>query len=209
MKRVGVVILLGFLVVVVAGASLIFAQQQPTTQRQEKETPSPAKIKSSSQATMEPTPVREKPRRARARRPRMRMNPERMQMMMERMGIDHTTIDQCKMIMRTPIYLDSPECLYARSEELGLSKEQKQALKKIAEEAREKALKVLTPEQLKSLDKTTPTPMSVVDLCGKMLKQAREKTRREYTPMIIAPLIAGLLEAEEPAVPPEKEEKEK
>lgn len=205
------VVLSILLVLVLAWGGVVVAQQQPSNQKKDQETPSSPTVKPDTQATMTPSLPGEFQRRKRTRPPRMRMDAERMQMMAEGLGISHETLEQCKMIMKAPVYIDGPECLYARSEELGLSKEQKDALKKIAEEARAKALKVLTPEQQKKLGPQMPEPKSVVDLCHKMLEQAKEKTGREYRPMLIAPIIAGMLEAKEPAetLPKVETEKEK
>ncbi len=75
---------------------------------------------------------------------------------------------QCKLIMATPIYLDSPAVIYGQAEMLKLTAEQKEQLKKIENETRKKALALLTPEQREQLGEIPAEPITLAQICGKM-----------------------------------------
>ena len=75
---------------------------------------------------------------------------------------------QCKMITGAPIYFDSPAVILGRAETLKLSAEQKGLLKKIEDDARKKALGLLTPEQREKLGEIPAKPITLAQLCGKM-----------------------------------------
>jgi YHS domain-containing protein len=75
---------------------------------------------------------------------------------------------QCKTIMSASVYLDSPAVLIGQAESLQLSDEQVKSLKKVQAQARKKAMKILTSEQKKKLDKIPPEPIKLAMLHKKM-----------------------------------------
>ncbi len=75
---------------------------------------------------------------------------------------------QCEAIMSASVYLDSPAVLIGQAESLQLSDEQVKSLKKIQTAARKKAMKILTSEQKKKLDKIPPEPIKLAMLHKKM-----------------------------------------
>jgi YHS domain-containing protein len=75
---------------------------------------------------------------------------------------------QCGAIMSASVYLDSPAVLIGQAESLQLSDEQIKSLKKVQAQARKKAMKILTSEQKKKLDKIPPEPINLAMLYKKM-----------------------------------------
>ena len=75
---------------------------------------------------------------------------------------------RCKMIMGASIYLDSPAAIYGQADSLGLSEVQKKALTQIINDARKKAIDVLTPEQREKLGDVSAEPLTMMQMCQKM-----------------------------------------
>ena len=71
-------------------------------------------------------------------------------------------------MMRTPIYADSPCAIYGRADRLGLTDEQQAQLAEIENEVRQKALDVLTPEQREALGELPDSPMTMMQMCKRM-----------------------------------------
>ena len=76
------------------------------------------------------------------------------------------TMQRLMKIMSAAIYLDSPAVIYGQAETLGLSVEQKAELKKIENESRQKALRVLTAKQREKLGEIPAEAMTVAQLSG-------------------------------------------
>jgi hypothetical protein len=103
--------------------------------------------------------------------PAMPMNPQMMQRMMGMMqqaGVGPDMMQRCMVMMRTPVFLDSPSAIRGQAESLGLSDEQKQKLLDIENEARQKAKTVLTEEQVKKLGEIPDKPMAMMEMCQQM-----------------------------------------
>lgn len=71
----------------------------------------------------------------------------------------------CKMIMNSLIYLDSPAVVLGQSDVLNLSDEQKESLKRIENETRQKAMEVLTSQQREKLGQIPAEPIMLAQLC--------------------------------------------
>ena len=102
----------------------------------------------------------------------MPMNPESMVQqctaMMKSADVDEGMINRWRVMMHTPIFLDSPCAVYGQAATLGLSDEQKQKLVGIENEARAAALSVLTDGQRKELGDVPERAMPMIEVCGHM-----------------------------------------
>ena len=76
---------------------------------------------------------------------------ESSQTMMEQMPMSPQMMKRMQIMMDTPIFLDSPCAIYGQKNRLNLTDEQKSRLIEIENEARKKALAVLTSEQKTTL----------------------------------------------------------
>jgi hypothetical protein len=104
----------------------------------------------------------------------MQMGPDMMQEMMMNMkqaGVSQDMMRRWQVMMNTPIFMDSPCAVYGQADTLGLSEEQKKQLSEIENEARQKALAVLTPEQLENMGDIPEKPMSLSNMCKEMSKE--------------------------------------
>lgn len=93
---------------------------------------------------------------------------ESMMEMIQHADIDANMMRRCMVMMRTPVFLDSPSAIRAQAEALGLSDEQMKRLLEIENEARQKARSVLTEEQKSKLDAVPDTPMAMMEMCRQM-----------------------------------------
>lgn len=100
---------------------------------------------------------------------KQQMGPE----MMKQMGMTPETMERMQLLMRTPIFLDSPCPIYAQADKLGLSEEQKKKLGEIEKEARQKARAVLTIEQQAKLGAVPDKPVTMMETCPMMKMMAR------------------------------------
>jgi YHS domain-containing protein len=91
--------------------------------------------------------------------------------MMQKAGITPNMIQQCRIIMQSRVFLDSPEAIYAQAETLGLSEQQKKQLTDIQNEARKKALAVLTTEQREKIGDIPDEPVTMAGMCQKMSRK--------------------------------------
>ncbi len=93
--------------------------------------------------------------------------------MMRQAGVSEEMMRRCQVMIKTPIFLDSPCAVFGQAKSLGLSDAQKKRLATIEKESREKAMAVLTPEQRNKMGKIPPTPMAMgqvcQQMCGKMM----------------------------------------
>lgn len=88
--------------------------------------------------------------------------------MMQKAGMTPDMMRRCRIMMQTPIAIDSPSVLRGQAEALGLSEDQKKQLAEIEKEARKKALAVLTPEQCKKMGAISDKPMPMMQMCQQM-----------------------------------------
>jgi hypothetical protein len=103
--------------------------------------------------------------------------------MMKQMGMSPETMERMMLLMRTPIYLDSPCPIYAQADKLGLTDDQKKKLGEIENEARQKARAVLTPEQQAKLGKVPDKPVTMMETCPMMkMMQGMQQGQKEETP---------------------------
>jgi hypothetical protein len=201
MKRMTLVVLLVMGLMMFIGLGLVFAQQGLSNPQKKGESVAPA------QAEPPSPPSRREETVAKPQRPQMKRDPERMRMMMERMGVPSDMIEQGRIMMKAELYMDGPAVLRARAEELGLSKEQQQKLQEIMKKAQDEALKSLKDEQKQKLGKPDKEPMTINKLFKKMGEKMKEHSGRDDTSMMLGLMMAGLIEVEEeaPSTPePEK-----
>jgi YHS domain-containing protein len=98
-------------------------------------------------------------------------------------------------MMRTPIFIDSPCAIYGQAEALKLSEEQKEKLIEIENEARKKAMDVLTDEQKKKMGDIPNKPMAMAQMCqqmcGKMtpMMQKMMGGKGKAGPMMMCPMM--------------------
>jgi hypothetical protein len=104
--------------------------------------------------------------------PAMPMNPQmmmqRMMGMMQQSGVGADMMQRCMVMMRTPVFLDSPSAIRGQPKSFGLSDEQKQKLLDIENEARQKAKSVLTVEQITKMGEVPEKPMAMMEMCQQM-----------------------------------------
>jgi hypothetical protein len=164
-------ILVGSLVVALcAGILLVHAaeQQQPQPQQKAKEEGVPA----------------------------MPMDPQKMMKnmmgMMQQAGMDPNMMQRCMIMMRTPVFLDSPSAIRGQAEALGLSDEQVKKLFDIENEARQKAKSVLTEEQTKKMGEVPDKPMAMMEMCqqmsSKMMPMMQKMMGSQGSPMMMCPM---------------------
>jgi len=87
--------------------------------------------------------------------------------------MDPVMMQRMQVMMRAPMHLDSPAALYGQAEALGLSEGQKQELMDIENEARTKALAVLTPEQRRKMGDVPDQATAMMQMCSKMMPMMR------------------------------------
>jgi YHS domain-containing protein len=90
---------------------------------------------------------------------------QRCQAMMQKAGIKPEMMQRCQVMMQTPIFMDSPCAIYGQANALKLSENQKKQLMDIENEARKKALAVLTDEQKKNMGDIPEKPMTMFQMC--------------------------------------------
>lgn len=94
---------------------------------------------------------------------------QRCMAMMQKAGVKPEMMRQCRVIMQTPVFVDSPCALYGQADALKLSERQKEQLMSIENEARKKALAVLSDEQRLKVGNISEKPMTMVQMCSKMM----------------------------------------
>ena len=102
-----------------------------------------------------------------------------------------------RVLMQTPIFLDSPYAIHGQAAELGLSEKQKNKLIKIENESRKKAVGVLTSEQLKKMGEIPDKPMVMMQMCQQMhtrMAPMMQKMGRKGGPMMMCPMMQMMSE---------------
>ncbi|MHC4461770.1 MAG: YHS domain-containing protein [Planctomycetota bacterium] len=89
-------------------------------------------------------------------------------LVMEKAGITPAMMQRCQVMMHKPIFMDSPCAIYGQADALKLSEEQKKKLLEIENEARKKALAVLTSEQREKMGEVPDKPMAMAQMCRQM-----------------------------------------
>ncbi|MFQ6099321.1 MAG: hypothetical protein ACE5O2_16435 [Armatimonadota bacterium] len=93
------------------------------------------------------------------------MGPGPMHGMMK--GLSAETMRRAQAVMKMPVFLDSPAAIVGQADKLGLSDEQTQRLTEIENDARKKALAVLTEEQRDKLGEVRDEPITMMAICEK------------------------------------------
>ena len=112
--------------------------------------------------------------------------------MMRKAGMDPAMMKRVQVMVQTPIFLDSPCAVYGQAANLELSDEQKAKLTEIENEARKKALAVLTPEQKKKMGDIPAKPMAMMQMCAKMMPMMQEMMGGKGGPMMMCPMMQGM-----------------
>ena len=89
--------------------------------------------------------------------------------MMKPMGMKPERMDRMQLLMRTPVFVDSPTALQVQGDRLGLSEKQAKKLGRIEKEARQKALALRTPEQRTKLGDIPDKPLVMMEMCQQMM----------------------------------------
>ena len=89
-------------------------------------------------------------------------------MMMKKAGMSEQEIAAFQAVHQMPIHVDSPSIILGRAEELNLTAEQKEKLRAIESDARQRARDVLDQQQKDKLGKPFGQPTSLMDVCRKM-----------------------------------------
>ncbi len=87
---------------------------------------------------------------------------------MRKAGVSEETIRQWRILNIMPSYLDSPAAILGQSETLSLTAEQKSRLESIEQDARDRALKVLTSEQKEKLGTIPKQPVTMKELMNEI-----------------------------------------
>ncbi len=117
------------------------------------------------------------------------------QEMMQKAGIEPEMMQRCQVMMQTPIFIDSPCAIYGQANVLDLSEKQKEQLIDIENEARKKALAVLTDEQKKKMGDIPDKPMAMAQMCQQMCSKMMPMMQKMMSgtgksrPMMMCPMM--------------------
>ena len=113
--------------------------------------------------------------------------------MVGKAGMDPAMMKRMQVMMQTPIFMDSPCALYGRATDLKLSDAQQAQLMKIENDARRRALEVLTPEQRKKMGDIPAQPMALMQMCRpmctRMMPMMQQKMGSQGKPMTSCPMM--------------------
>lgn len=113
--------------------------------------------------------------------------------MMQKAGVRPATMKRMQVMMQTPIFMDSPCAIYGQTTALGLSDEQKSKLIEIENQARKKALAVLTAEQRKKMGDIPDKPMAMMQICrqmcARMMPMMQKMMAGKGGPMMMCPMM--------------------
>ncbi len=132
------------------------------------------------------------------------MDPQKMKNMMGMMqqaGVGPDMMQRCMVMMRTPVFLDSPSAISGQAEALGLSDEQVKKLFDIENEARQKAKSVLNEEQIKKMGEVPDKPMAMMEMCQqmstKMMPMMQKMMGSQGGPMMMCPMMRMMMGGQE------------
>ena len=115
-----------------------------------------------------------------------------------------------RILMQTPIFLDSPYAIHTQAADLGLSDKQKKKIIDIENEARKKAVAVLTSEQRKKMGDIPDKPLVMMRMCQQMcarMATMMHKRPSEGGSMMMCPMMemmSGQATPSSPSSTPEK-----
>ncbi len=124
--------------------------------------------------------------------------------MTQKTGPGPAMMKHMRALMQTPIFLDSPYAIHAQAAELGLSEKQKKKLVEIENEARKKAVAVLTSEQRKKMGDIPDKPLVMMQMCQQMcakMATMMQKTAGKGGPMMMCPMMKMMSEQAAPSSP--------
>lgn len=120
--------------------------------------------------------------------------------MMEKAGVPKQMMHHSRILMQSRIFLNDPGAIYGQAEILGLSEQQKKRLIDIQNEARRKALPVLTAEQREKMGDIPNKPLTMAvmcrQMCEKMMPLMQKEMGAESKPQAMCcpmcPMMGGL-----------------
>ena len=116
----------------------------------------------------------------------------------EKAAVPKQMMQHGRIMMQSRMFLDEPGAIYGQAEILGLSEQQKKQLIDIQNEARRKALSVLTTEQREKIGDIPDKPLTMAvmcqQMCEKMMPMMQEMMSDERTAgsMMMCPMMQGM-----------------
>lgn len=153
-------------------------------------------------------PATTPPAEQKAEMPTMSEMMEHMKEMKDKMKLPPECMTSCCMMMCMEVKADDPAALLALKEQLKLTPAQLDQLKKIGQQAREDAGKVLTPEQKKVIEPIAKKACTMMEIHHDMMhKMGHKMGEHEKGPAMVCPLMKMMEAMEHKAgVKEEKEE---
>ena len=124
--------------------------------------------------------------------------------MTQKTGPGTALMKHMRVLMQTPIFLDSPYAIHGQAAELGLSEKQKKKLIEIEDESRKKAVAVLTSKQRKKMGDIPDKPLVMTQMCQQMrakMAGMMQKTAGKGGPMMMCPMMQMMSEQTAPSSP--------
>jgi len=91
--------------------------------------------------------------------------------MMEKAGVPEQMMHHIRIMMHSRMFLDDPGAIYGQAEILGLTEQQTKQLTDIQEQARKRALLVLTAEQREKMGRIPAQPLTMAGMCQQMCEK--------------------------------------
>lgn len=111
--------------------------------------------------------------------PCMMANTEEGRKHLTEMGVEEPMIDRCQMMMQMKFNPKDPAALMAMEKHLGLSAEQMDKLKGIADKSRSDAEAVLTEDQKKKVESMADTPDTMIKMHEEMRPMMKKMDKGE------------------------------
>ena len=124
--------------------------------------------------------------------------------MTQKTGPGPAMMKHMRVLMQTPIFLDSPYAIHGQAADLGLSEKQKKKLIEIENEARKKAVAVLTSKQRKKMGDIPDKPLVMTQMCQQMcarMAPMMHKMAGKGGPMMMCPMMQMMSEQAAPSSP--------
>jgi hypothetical protein len=106
------------------------------------------------------------------------MSPEQRKQWCQDMGMTEQEMARCRIMVDTSIRATDPQALLANQADLDLSQEQAQQVERIAEQARQDALAVLTDAQRKQLEAIGDEPTGMMQMHQQMMKRMKARMKQ-------------------------------
>jgi len=123
--------------------------------------------------------------------------------MMEKAAVPKQMMHHGRIMMQSRMFLDDPGAIYGQAEILGLSEQQKKQLIDIHNEARRKAVSVLTTEQRKKIGDIPDKPLTMAGMCQQMcekmtpMMQKMPGDKGTAGSMMMCPMMQGMIQSKD------------